>query len=574
MAGTSDLLSKLNGLLASGGGQTAVGLSIADAPHKLSDLDVLRSLRLGHLRIDQRSTGSAEATLEAAHGLAESLDGPQLPGIGFALGADRILLSSRHPIEEMGLQIKVYVVALGEAAQREALKLATELRGQGIPCDLDLMGRGMKGQMKDADRSGARWAAILGQEELDANEVILRDLQSGDQQRIAQALNSGDELDWCATRGQTAVQVAPQASMLIVPDAMRQFRRRYPNARVRIVEGVSTALLPAVRDETFDFAIAGSLRRLDPGLRVAPFATLPSTVLDAEARWQCTHCQELNKRRDENCWKCEEPRIAPEQQIAFFGGGAMLLLASLSAVSWVLKIGPRTGRLPPASNVALEREPGRPRPVFPNLSIHFLALRSTWRRPNRSLLTVSLIALASFLLVTVAAMRQAPPTDPGDRRLGTGGYRLIVQAEHRREGIGSHLLAASPIMGPGRGPTDVLGLLPEGPVPGEVSQVTGHAAQVAVDEGPVAFGAAAQPAQAGRSWEARRIQWHAVSADVVSDQRLGTLENACQGVGGSCDYGLGTHGYQYDPELDFPDDPWRDLPGFSNNNPDDLPVEP
>jgi histidyl-tRNA synthetase len=49
------------------------------------------------------------------------------------------------------------------------------------------MGRGMKGQMKDADRTGARWAAIMGDEELAAGEVILRDLQSGDQQRIARS---------------------------------------------------------------------------------------------------------------------------------------------------------------------------------------------------------------------------------------------------------------------------------------------------------------------------------------------------------------------------------------------------
>ena len=81
-----------------------------------------------------------------------------------------------------------------------------------------------------------------------------------------------------ASEGSVAFGVAPQASMLIVPDAMRQFRHRHPNARVRIVEGVSTALLPAVRDETFDFAIAGSMRPLDPGLRFKPLVRLPLVV--------------------------------------------------------------------------------------------------------------------------------------------------------------------------------------------------------------------------------------------------------------------------------------------------------
>lgn len=82
-----------------------------------------------------------------------------------------------------------------------------------------------------------------------------------------------------ARQGSVAFGIAPQASMLMVPEAMRQFRRRYPDARVRIVEGVGTALLPAVRDETFDFAIAGSLSAtLDPGLRFKPLLRLALVV--------------------------------------------------------------------------------------------------------------------------------------------------------------------------------------------------------------------------------------------------------------------------------------------------------
>lgn len=81
------------------------------------------------------------------------------------------------------------------------------------------------------------------------------------------------------SQGSVAFGIAPQASMLIVPEALRQFRQRHPHARVRIVEGVSTALLPAVRDETFDFAIAGSLSRpVDPGIRFKPLLRLPLVV--------------------------------------------------------------------------------------------------------------------------------------------------------------------------------------------------------------------------------------------------------------------------------------------------------
>jgi histidyl-tRNA synthetase len=118
-------------------------------------------------------------------GLSESLGGPALPGIGFALGADRILLAAGdQPIDPA---IAVYVVAVGDELSAESLKLTTELRRAGIGADLDLMGRAMKGQMKDASRSGARWVAIVGREEMEAGEVTLKDMGSGDQKRVARA---------------------------------------------------------------------------------------------------------------------------------------------------------------------------------------------------------------------------------------------------------------------------------------------------------------------------------------------------------------------------------------------------
>lgn len=117
-------------------------------------------------------------------GLSESLGGPPLPGIGIAPGIDRILLA-RGERERSAGAVQVYVVTLGEAAQREAFKLVSRLRRAGIGADQDVMGRSMKGQMKDASRSGARWAAILGEEELATNKVMLKDLASSEQETIA-----------------------------------------------------------------------------------------------------------------------------------------------------------------------------------------------------------------------------------------------------------------------------------------------------------------------------------------------------------------------------------------------------
>ena len=113
-------------------------------------------------------------------GLSESLGGPPLPGIGIAPGIDRIMLS-RSVADEEQRAVRVYVVALGDAAKAESFRLVTRLRTNGIGADLDLMGRSMKGQMKDASRSGARWAVILGDDEMASGQVTLKDLQTGDQ---------------------------------------------------------------------------------------------------------------------------------------------------------------------------------------------------------------------------------------------------------------------------------------------------------------------------------------------------------------------------------------------------------
>ena len=113
-------------------------------------------------------------------GLSEALGGPPLPSIGIAPGIDRILLARSGAASPAGAT-RVYVVGLGEAGQREALRIATRLRRAGVGTELDLMGRGMKGQMKDASRSGARWAVIVGENELASGTATVKDLDSGEQ---------------------------------------------------------------------------------------------------------------------------------------------------------------------------------------------------------------------------------------------------------------------------------------------------------------------------------------------------------------------------------------------------------
>ena len=90
---------------------------------------------------------------------------------------------------------------------------------------------------------------------------------------------------------------------------------------------------------------------------------------------------------------------------------------------------------------------------------------------------------------------------------------------------------------------------------------------------PVSFGASFGPGQAGKRWEARRLAWHARTADVVSDAHLQGLADGCV-TGATCDYGLGTHRYTYDPALTLPTTAWRELPTIAVDDPDQQPIAP
>lgn len=109
-------------------------------------------------------------------GLVELLGGPATPAVGWAAGIERILLAMETPPEPEG--IDVFVVASEDRAK--AFGLVAELREAGLAADLDLAGRSFKGQMKQADRSGARHAMILEPD----GTAKLRDMTSGEQREV------------------------------------------------------------------------------------------------------------------------------------------------------------------------------------------------------------------------------------------------------------------------------------------------------------------------------------------------------------------------------------------------------
>lgn len=119
-------------------------------------------------------------------GLSEVIGGPPLPSIGFALGVDRTLLAVEAEGVDLGVpsRCRVFFVPLGDDARRAAVRFVAELRRAGTPADLAYGGRGLKGAMKAADRSGASYAVILGERDLSGGVAQLKDLISGEQVQV------------------------------------------------------------------------------------------------------------------------------------------------------------------------------------------------------------------------------------------------------------------------------------------------------------------------------------------------------------------------------------------------------
>ena len=111
-------------------------------------------------------------------GLMEIIGGPSTPGMGFAAGVERILLTSPPP-PVAPPPLDLYVAYVGPEYAREAFELAADARRAGHSARLELGGRSLKGQLKQADRSGARYVAILGDE-----GTALKDMESGEQKTV------------------------------------------------------------------------------------------------------------------------------------------------------------------------------------------------------------------------------------------------------------------------------------------------------------------------------------------------------------------------------------------------------
>jgi histidyl-tRNA synthetase len=117
-------------------------------------------------------------------GLSESLEGPKAPGIGFAIGEDRLILALQSQGEKPAEKVQAYVAPLGAGMNRHALKLARELRRSGISADIGDETFRLKKSFENAEKAGARFIVIVGENEVAAQQFAVKNLASGEQVQV------------------------------------------------------------------------------------------------------------------------------------------------------------------------------------------------------------------------------------------------------------------------------------------------------------------------------------------------------------------------------------------------------
>ncbi|MEV6276452.1 histidine--tRNA ligase [Nocardia sp. NPDC051832] len=119
-------------------------------------------------------------------GLMAQLGGQPLSGIGFGLGVDRTMLALQAEGKAAGdpARCEVFGVPMGEAAKQRLVVVAAQLRAAGVRVDLAYGGRGVKGAMKAADKSGAKYTLVLGDRDLAENTIGVKDMSNGEQRQV------------------------------------------------------------------------------------------------------------------------------------------------------------------------------------------------------------------------------------------------------------------------------------------------------------------------------------------------------------------------------------------------------
>ncbi|MDR1137127.1 MAG: histidine--tRNA ligase [Synergistaceae bacterium] len=129
--------------------------------------------------------------------LAEAIGGPGVPGVGFASGIERIVITmeAQGAFTEDEPKTEVFVISAA-GTEYEASLLAHELRMKGVSSEMDFMERSIKAQMKYASQRGAKFVCIIGEDEISSGAVTVKNMEDGSQETVSKELAAGRILSW------------------------------------------------------------------------------------------------------------------------------------------------------------------------------------------------------------------------------------------------------------------------------------------------------------------------------------------------------------------------------------------
>ncbi|MXQ54352.1 histidine--tRNA ligase [Shimazuella alba] len=121
------------------------------------------------------------------NGLVKELGGPEVSGIGFGIGLERVLLALKQQNVSIptAAPLDCFLVSMGEEAKKASVRILGELRKAGLKAERDYLDRKLKAQLKTANRLNARYVVILGEEELANNQIQIKQMETGEQTSIA-----------------------------------------------------------------------------------------------------------------------------------------------------------------------------------------------------------------------------------------------------------------------------------------------------------------------------------------------------------------------------------------------------
>ena len=118
--------------------------------------------------------------------LIEEIGGPDMPGVGFGLGKERLIMLMENAGETFGGEekLQLFLTWIGDEAKDYAVTLLHELRGQGVRADMDSRERNLKGQMKYANKLGAQYTVVIGDDEVKSGDLTLKNMETGEQTKV------------------------------------------------------------------------------------------------------------------------------------------------------------------------------------------------------------------------------------------------------------------------------------------------------------------------------------------------------------------------------------------------------